>query len=56
MRSPDQTPLEFATNAGVREAVFITRAYNRVRFGAAKLSVSDQKHIEELLAALEEGK
>jgi hypothetical protein len=53
-RSPDQTPLEFAIASGLREAVPITRAYNRVRFGAAELSVSDQKHIERLLAGLEQ--
>lgn len=54
VRSPDQTPLEFAAGAGFGEAVFITRAYNRVRYGAAKLSVSDQKEIERSLAALAE--
>ena len=52
IRSPDQTPLEFAAGAGFGEAIFITRAYNRVRYGAAKLSVTDQKDIERSLAAL----
>jgi transglutaminase-like putative cysteine protease len=52
-RAPDQTPLEFAAGAGFDEAVSITRAYNRVRYGAAKLSGGDQKHIEQWLAALE---
>jgi hypothetical protein len=52
-RAPDQTPLEFAASAGFNEAVSITSAYNRVRYGAAKLSVSDQKHIEQWLAVLE---
>jgi transglutaminase-like putative cysteine protease len=49
-RTPDQTPLEFAASAGLSEAVTITAAYNRVRFGAAELSAREAKQIEELLA------
>jgi protein-glutamine gamma-glutamyltransferase len=49
-RTPDQTPLEFAASAGLSEAVIITAAYNRVRFGAAELSAREAKQIEELLA------
>ncbi|MFZ0063924.1 MAG: DUF3488 and transglutaminase-like domain-containing protein [Pyrinomonadaceae bacterium] len=49
-RTPDQTPLEFASGTGVTEAVMVTAAYNRVRFGAAELSAREAKQIEELLA------
>ncbi|MDQ3473978.1 MAG: DUF4129 domain-containing protein, partial [Acidobacteriota bacterium] len=52
-RAPDQTPLEFATSAGLNEAMIITGAYNRVRFGAEKLSSSELRRIEELLARAE---
>jgi len=48
-----QTPLEFASGVGVNEAIAITDAYNRVRFGADTLSDSEQKQIEELLARIE---
>jgi uncharacterized protein DUF4129 len=49
-RTPDQTPLEFASGTGVTEAVMVTAAYNRVRFGAAELSAREAQQIEELLA------
>jgi hypothetical protein len=52
-RAPDQTPLEFAASAGPSEALTITSAYNRVRFGAEKLSALEVRHIEELLAQAE---
>jgi len=48
-----QTPLEFASLVGISEALAITQAYNRVRYGAEKLSASERKRIEELLFELE---
>jgi hypothetical protein len=53
-RAPDQTPLEFATSTGVSEAVIITAAYNRVRFGAEELSSSELRQIETFLSKAEE--
>jgi transglutaminase-like putative cysteine protease len=52
-RAPDQTPLEFATSAGLNEAVIITGAYNRVRFGAEQLSTAELSQIEALLSKAE---
>ena len=45
-RPPHQTPLEFASLVGMSEALAITQAYNRVRYGAEKLSASERKRIE----------
>lgn len=53
-RAPDQTPLEFASLVGGSEAVVITNAYNRVRFGAEKLSATEVRQIEEALSAVEQ--
>ncbi len=52
-REPHQTPVEFASALGMNEASEITNTYNRVRYGAEKLSASERKHIEELLSVLE---
>ncbi|HVS83947.1 MAG TPA: DUF3488 and transglutaminase-like domain-containing protein [Pyrinomonadaceae bacterium] len=52
-RPPHQTPLEFASLVGMNEALAITRAYNRVRYGEEKLSASERKQIEQLLLELE---
>ncbi len=52
-RPPHQTPLEFASLVGMSEALAITQAYNRVRYGAEKLSASERNRIEEMLAELE---
>ena len=52
-RPPHQTPLEFASVVGMSEALAITRAYNRVRYGAEKLSASERREIEQLLFELE---
>jgi Ca2+/Na+ antiporter len=52
-RPPYQTPLEFASLVGMSQAMAITRAYNRVRYGEEKLSASERKRIEELLSELE---
>jgi len=48
-----QTPLEFAGAAGISGARAITDAYNRVRYGEERLSVSEQRQIEELLKQIE---
>ena len=48
-----QTPLEFASMAGVNEARAITTAYNRVRFGEEELTAAERTQIEKLLARLE---
>ena len=49
-----ETPLEFASAAGVNEARDITNAYNRVRFGEEKLSDAERTQIESLLARIEQ--
>jgi len=48
-----QTPLEFASAVSVNEASAITNAYNRVRFGDEKLSVSERTEIDDLLTRIE---
>jgi protein-glutamine gamma-glutamyltransferase len=52
-RLSDQTPLEFASNLGSREALTITRLYNRVRFGSQKLSAAELREIDQALLDLE---
>jgi hypothetical protein len=52
-RSPDQTPLEFAANVDLGEAMTITTAYNRVRFGGERLSAFEIRQIEEVLSRVE---
>ena len=52
-RLPDQTPTEFAASTGLSEAVTITGAYNRVRFGAQQLSRSEQEQIKVMLGKLQ---
>ncbi len=52
-RESFQTPLEFAGMVGNSETAAITMAYNRVRYGEEKLTVSERKEIEELLARIE---
>ena len=47
------TPLEFAKNLKSSEALLITRAYNRVRFGNEKLSAGEKREVERALGALE---
>ncbi|HET6889798.1 MAG TPA: DUF3488 and transglutaminase-like domain-containing protein [Pyrinomonadaceae bacterium] len=48
-----QTPLEFATGSGVREAMMVTRVYNQVRFGGRQLSAPELSEISEALRTLE---
>jgi hypothetical protein len=52
-RDKHLTPLEFANSLESNEAMLITRAYNRVRYGSEKLSATERKEIEKALFALE---
>ncbi|MDQ4122607.1 MAG: DUF3488 and transglutaminase-like domain-containing protein [Acidobacteriota bacterium] len=52
-RKPQQTPLEFADALAMPEAVKITEAYNRVRFGKLDLSSKEKTEIENWLLNLE---
>jgi transglutaminase-like putative cysteine protease len=47
------TPLEFAKTLDSNEALLITRAYNRVRYGGERLSASEKREVEKALFALE---
>ena len=51
-----ETPMEFASTAGVHEARDITNAYNRVRFGEEKLSDAERTRIDSLLVRIEQDK
>lgn len=53
LRAPAQTPLEFALATGASEALQITEAYNRVRFGSQTLSGDETQNIELWLRKLE---
>lgn len=53
LRDRHLTPLEFANTLDSNEALLITRAYNRVRFGGVRLSASEKREIEKALFALE---
>jgi transglutaminase-like putative cysteine protease len=52
-RSADQTPLEFATQAGLEVPLRITHAYHRVRYGAQGLSPGEAKEIDGWLTEME---
>jgi hypothetical protein len=52
-RAAGETPLEFASATGMPDALKITQAYNRVRFGDEKLSASESTQIEEWLKGME---
>jgi transglutaminase-like putative cysteine protease len=52
-RSPDQTPREFAAAFDMIEAVEITHAYNRARFGGEQLSSKELMEIDRSLNDLE---
>ncbi len=49
VRSPHQTPLEFAYAIGIPEVVNVTDKYNRVRFGEKDLSNTEADAIESWL-------
>ena len=53
LRGKDQTPLEFAGDLKSNEALIVTRAYNRVRFGGQRLSTAEQREVERALFSLE---
>jgi transglutaminase-like putative cysteine protease len=53
LRDVHLTPLEFANTLESSEALLITRAYNRVRFGGHPLSATERQQIERALSALE---
>jgi protein-glutamine gamma-glutamyltransferase len=52
-RAAGETPLEFAATTGMPEALKVTKAYNRVRFGDQKLSATESTQIEEWLRRME---
>ncbi|MBD0373007.1 MAG: DUF3488 domain-containing protein [Pyrinomonadaceae bacterium] len=52
-REKNQTPLEFAGATGISDVLRITRAYNRVRYGAQTLSAAEAAEIEQCLTRLE---
>jgi transglutaminase-like putative cysteine protease len=54
-RAPDQTPLEFAGALQMPEALLLTRAYNRVRFGARELTADEAGRVENWLRHIERG-
>jgi hypothetical protein len=53
-RDADQTPLEFAEAVGTPEALIVTGAYNRVRFGAGGLTDAEAAEVERCLRKMEE--
>jgi hypothetical protein len=52
-RDPSLTPLEFAGSLDFQPVLFITRAYNRVRYGGQKLSSGELADVERALSSLE---
>jgi len=52
-RDNHQTPMEFASSLRSTEAVLVTRAYNRVRFGKERLSSIEMREVERALNELE---
>jgi transglutaminase-like putative cysteine protease len=54
LRSPEQTPLEFAAMTGMPEATLLTCFYNRVRYGAHELTTAEAARIEEWLRRVEQ--
>jgi hypothetical protein len=52
-RDKHLTPLEFASSLDSNEALLVTRAYNRVRYGSERLSATERKEIEQALGVLE---
>lgn len=56
VRGLHETPLEFASATGIPEALTITRAYHRVRYGAERLRADEAAAIEDCLRRMEEEK
>ena len=53
LRDRHLTPLEFAQTLNSSEALLVTRAYNRVRYGGERLSANEKKDVERALFSLE---
>ena len=53
LRDKHQTPLEFAGKLKSSEALIVTRAYNRVRYGGERLSNAEKREVEQALTVLE---
>ena len=54
VRSPHQTPLEFALSSGLSPIREITNLYNRVRFGGIQLDDNETRRVSELLVELKQ--
>jgi hypothetical protein len=52
VKSPDQTPVEFAAASRFDQIREITNVYNRVRFGGASLNENETRQVSSLLSAL----
>jgi hypothetical protein len=52
-RETGETPLEFATAAGMPEVLKITEAYNRVRYGEHRLTSAEVAEINQWLSRME---
>jgi len=52
-RSPDQTPLEFASQTGLELPLLITHAYHRVRYGSQSLTLQEAQQIDQWLGQME---
>lgn len=52
-RDKHLTPLEFASTLDSGQALMITRAYNRVRYGNQRLSAGEKRDIERALSEIE---
>ena len=52
-REANETPLEFATTAGIPEVLKITEAYNRVRYGEQPLTSDEAAEIDRWLREME---
>lgn len=48
-----QTPMEFASDLGLSEAMTLTRVYNQVRFGGKRLSAAELREVNQALQLLE---
>ena len=55
-RRTDQTPLEFAEAVASPEVLAVTRAYNRVRYGAQGLTSAEAEEVERHLRRIEESR
>jgi len=49
VRSPHQTPLEFAYGTGLGGTVYVTERYQDVRFGRRELSADEARELDGLV-------